>query len=317
VAEPRVLLVGHPRDEHSDYVEEILRRRGRVIISRLSRTQLPETDFSWEPDGRLQIADESLEGTLAGWWRRPGHPQDEGYSAEFSDFVLDETRDAFDGALVGLDVNWITHPSDVTRAELKLSQLKVARDLGVPIPATLVTNSTRDAVEFAKKAGEVVAKPVRYGLLTTGSKPLVAFTSSVTASELGDLSGPPIILQAAIRADAHLRVITVGGDVFISRLRTPELDWRENLSNHERFAAVSGGIFPTVEGFARSIATRLGLGFSAQDWISATDGSAYFLEANPSGQWLFLETGHEGKIGLAIAKLLEQLATEGSDGHLP
>lgn len=32
----------------------------------------------------------------------------------------------------------------------------------------------------------------------------------------------------------------------------------------------------------------MNLGFSSQDWIVDRDGTAWFIDGNPAGQWLFL-----------------------------
>jgi hypothetical protein len=42
-----------------------------------------------------------------------------------------------------------------------------------------------------------------------------------------------------------------------------------------------------VQQVALGLAVSLGLGFSSQDWVETADGY-WFLDLNPSGQWLFL-----------------------------
>jgi hypothetical protein len=52
-----VILVGHARDEHCDYLEEILGTRGREPTVRVSLGDLPEGEFSWDVSGKLRIGD--------------------------------------------------------------------------------------------------------------------------------------------------------------------------------------------------------------------------------------------------------------------
>jgi hypothetical protein len=57
-----------------------------------------------------------------------------------------------------------------------------------------------------------------------------------------------------------------------------------------------------VGSLAPLIAAALGLTQSSQDWLLTNDG-AVFLEANPGGEWLFLESAREG----VVANLVEHL----------
>ena len=50
--------------------------------------------------------------------------------------------------------------------------------------------------------------------------------------------------------------------------------------------------------------TQLGLSFGAYDFIRSHDGRWVFLEVNPSGQWLYVETGAAHRISEALARLL-------------
>lgn len=303
---PAVVLVGHPSDEHCDHVGALLQKRDNVTVARLSRESLPEANFVWRPNGECRIG-EVVPSFTAGWWRRPGRPRYEEYAHDVIDFVADECRDAFDGAIVSNGSNWLTHPRDLLRAELKLVQMQAANKLGLRLPATLVTNMAQEAQEFARTHGPVVVKPIRYGLVASQPVPQVAFTSEVTLADLESLSGPPVIVQERIPARVHLRVVTVGSRAFISTLQAAELDWRMELENHNRFVPDESERYMTVASSALRIARNLDLGFSAQDWIETPDREVYLLELNPSGQWLFLDDGHRGAIGNAVADELEHL----------
>ena len=309
VASRRVVLVGHAGDEHCDYLEERLRDRAdRVDVARLSLEDLPQADFSWTPMDRLAFGNLRSGPPTSGLWRRPGTPDLSQFQAAYHGFVEAECRDAFIGGFAGEPVAWVTDPDVLRRAERKLYQLKTAAQIGIPIPETVVTNSAPTAVAFARRYGEVVVKPVRYGLLGTEPDSLVAWTAEATAAELESLSGPPVILQRRIAAKAHLRIVTVGEESFISSLAAKELDWRSRLENHELFEAVVLDAYPQVVSAGQALARRLELGFSSQDWIVPIEGQPVFLEANPNGQWLFLEGPHGGAIGRAVVNLLLSLS---------
>jgi glutathione synthase/RimK-type ligase-like ATP-grasp enzyme len=305
-----VILVGHARDEHCDYLEEVLRARCRDRTVRVSLGDLPDGQFSWDVSGRLRIRDIVVDRRgCSGIWRRPGTPSAGTYRGEYADFVERECRDAFWGALMQSGISWLTNPLDIVAAELKVVQLRTAVRLGVEVPATVVTNCRREAVDFARQYGRVVVKPVRYGLVTSGPKALVAWTSAISAEELESLAGPPVIVQEQLIPREHLRVVTVGEHVFPARLPADEtVDWRSVPENHTRFQKLDLEELPRVAKDAVALAAALHLGFSAQDWITTIDGRTVFLEANPNGQWLFIDEIHGGAIGQAVAEELERLA---------
>ena len=301
-----MVLVGHEDDEHSDAIEKALRGRGTVEVFRVSLRDLPGGHFSWSSEEGLRT-DTLPARPTAGLWRRPGSPRVDAYDERFAYFAERESRDALTGALCADVVRWVTHPATLWEAELKIVQLRCAHDLALPVPRTLVTNDPREAQEFAMRCASVVAKPVRYGLLGAAPEPLVAWTARVDKESLQELEGPPVILQEEIHAEAHLRVVTIGDDVFVARLDTDELDWRREPANHEGFEVVPEQARPELRRQALLVATELRLGFSAQDWIETCEG-VFFLEANPSGQWLFLDSAFDGRLLETMARLLEDLA---------
>lgn len=304
-----LLLVGHPRDEHCDRLERVLAEMGRADdCARISSEMLPRASFTWRPPGRLSIDGvELLQGQVAGIWRRPGRPTLEGYDARYSAFMLSECEDAFRGALASLDIRWLSSPEAIGKAELKLYQLQVADELGIPYPDTVVTNASVSAQSFS--GGEVVAKPVRYGLLSSHPHARVAFAQAVGTDDLAALAGSPVILQQRATVAFHLRITTVGERAFVAGLRaTDEVDWRQKPENHQRFQRDE---LPSVvlgaDVQALRIAASLGLGLSAQDWLVTDEGRLLFLEANPGGQWLFLDDLFDGELAREVATSLTRL----------
>lgn len=304
-----ILLVAHGDDEHADQLTRVLRERARSSVIRHSRDQLPGCPFAWVPGGGLVIGADDISGAvrMSGLWRRPAWPTVDAYAADSQSFAFDECVDAFDGAIGSLPVRWITPPQILRRSELKLVQLATACSAGIRIPQTLVTNDRQRAVDFASRVPRAVAKPVRYGLISAQS-PLVAWTTEVSAAELWDLAGPPVIVQERLDPSLHVRAVTVGDQVFVASLEADATDWRIELENHNRFKRAAPRLAATVTHAAKTVASALSVGYSAQDWILAQDGQLYFLEANPNGQWLFLDDLWDGGITFAIAEMLESLA---------
>jgi glutathione synthase/RimK-type ligase-like ATP-grasp enzyme len=228
------------------------------------------------------------------WWRKPG-------SVDTSDLDEEEARLAYDegphlllGALEAADARFVDHPYVVARAEMKQLQLAIARNLGIAVPATLVTNDPDTARAFT--AGrKIVAKAVSPGF---GIAPYV---SEVLETDLEALKALPTLLQELVRASADLRVVVVGHESWVwRRQREPgTIDWRQADPEGSRFVPI---VNEELGASACEIASALRLSISVQDWLE-TDSGVIFLESNAQGAWLFLE-GSQDLVAPAIASHL-------------
>jgi glutathione synthase/RimK-type ligase-like ATP-grasp enzyme len=275
----------------------------------LSIEMLPAASFTWRPGYLSLNGSEFARGEVSGLWRRPGRPNLTGYDGRYATFMTSECEDAFRGAITALDVRWISRPQAIADAELKLWQLQVADNLGIAHPRTVVTNSFGSLGH--SQSSRLVAKPVRYGLVASEPEPTVAFTESVEPSDLRELEGSPIIVQDLADTAYHLRITTVGDQQFVAGLRADkDIDWRREVGNHRRFQRHAlPNVAHEAGDLALIIASALGLGLTAQDWLLTADGDVLFLEANPSGQWLFLDDLFDGAITDAVAFLLTRPET--------
>jgi glutathione synthase/RimK-type ligase-like ATP-grasp enzyme len=79
------------------------------------------------------------------------------------------------------------------------------------------------------------------------------------------------------------------------------LDWRGDIEAHGAFEPTKTP--SQVREAALGLAASLGLGYSSQDWIETADGY-WFLDLNPSGQWLFLPEPVAGQVTSAVATWL-------------
>ncbi|MFG1966096.1 RimK family alpha-L-glutamate ligase [Nonomuraea sp. NPDC049028] len=184
-------------------------------------------------------------------------------------------------------VEWLTGIDALVTAENKLVQHATAVRLGVPTPATMVTNdlsAVREAI-----GPDIVLKPLGPGHFFDQNQPYTIFTTSMHTDDarLAALAETPFIAQTRICARLHLRVVTVGEEIWGAALDAANqpLDWRATPIAHRSFTAA---VLPTeVAHGALAVANALGLGYSSQDWALADEG-AYLLDVNPAGQWLFL-----------------------------
>jgi glutathione synthase/RimK-type ligase-like ATP-grasp enzyme len=144
--------------------------------------------------------------------------------------------------------------------------------------------------------GRLVAKSISSGI---GIAP---YADHVDEEVLAALPNAPTLLQEYVSGGADLRVVVVAERAFVWRRVKHEgepFDWRRPDPSGREFRLTES---PVVAHLAVAVTHRLGLSFSAQDWVETNSGPV-FLESNPVGQWLFLE-GAADLVGPALADLL-------------
>jgi glutathione synthase/RimK-type ligase-like ATP-grasp enzyme len=304
------VLVGHSQDEHCDIIEGILRQRDAVRVVRVSLDMYPAAPTTWSALSGWNINGETvMDGPISGLYRRPGVAEVTAYQPKYAAFADSECRDAFHGVLSALNISWLNQPSALADAELKVRQLTAAEHLGIRTPPTLVTNVSSHAEDFCAVHKRVVAKPIRYGLVASEPDAVVAWVTEVSPQDLRALEGPPIILQKLISARVHLRAVTVGDGCFVCALPAHgAVDWRQCIDNHSRFHVADSAVADRLTPLALQMASELKLSYSSQDWILDAGNDLNFLEANPNGQWAFLDCLFEPSISEVVADYLVHLA---------
>ncbi|MFJ3039213.1 MvdC/MvdD family ATP grasp protein [Streptomyces tendae] len=167
-----VLVVTALEDVTADWVIAALNER-EVPVVRVDPADIgPELVFGFRLDGgpawsgplRTGSRAVNVEDVGAVYCRRPTP-----YRHRFAqlprqqrDFATAEARYGLDGVLHGLRrAQYVNHPVAVARAEFKPGQLQRFVELGLRIPATLVTNDVVSAREFAGEHPSVVCKTFR------------------------------------------------------------------------------------------------------------------------------------------------------------
>ena len=79
------------------------------------------------------------------------------------------------------------------------------------------------------------------------------------------------------------------------------LDWRQDADAHTAWTVSDDR---PVAQLALGVAAGLQLGYSCQDWIVDRCGTAWLVDVNPAGQWLFLPEPVAAAVSGAIAEWL-------------
>lgn len=232
------------------------------------------------------------------WLRRPArpslpddmHPGDRQIAAdECAMFNRDFYHQLAPGAF------WVNPLDGARRANMKVTQLRCASELGLRIPETLASNDPQEIRAFLDEHRDAaIHKTFLPAVWEDGDDTTLCFTSKVSVGDLPDddvLGLVPAIFQQQIPKAYELRLTLFGATCIAAKLRSTEhpdaqLDWR------------AGGNQVPVEPYdvprelqqqCFGLLAKLGIVSGCMDLIVTPDGEVVFLEINQAGQWLWLE----------------------------
>ncbi|MCB0322588.1 MAG: hypothetical protein KDD69_03410 [Bdellovibrionales bacterium] len=198
----------------------------------------------------------------------------------------------------------VNDPILETAAYNKLYQLDVARQIGMRIPRTLLTNSPMSVRKFREALAAQGSRVIYKGLVQPKDRIVATqFLTDDDMEDLGSLRLAPVQFQEYC-AGRNLRVTVIGERIFSGEVHVgkggAEEDWRLEVFND-----VSP--YPLQvedEQRIRLLMRRLGLDYGAMDFKLLDSGELVFLEVNPAGQFLFMEIRGELPIAEALAQHL-------------
>ncbi|MEH2310877.1 MAG: MvdC family ATP-grasp ribosomal peptide maturase [Nostoc sp.] len=316
-----VLLITHSGDYFTiDRVAEAVSKRGaqpfRLDTDKFPMTVQIEANFSNSGSNHtLEYGDRSLntEQVQAVWMRRIWQPDlGKELAPQFQAACSSESLAVLDGFWDSLrGATWVDDLQRISAAENKLRQLRIASEVGLVIPRTIVTNNPQQAREFfGEVKGKMVAKllrPLSYGMQASS---FFMYTSAVKEEDLLDaetLRYCPVVFQEQIPKQLELRAVYVNGNLFVGALDASEYaastqDWRRGTKE-----ALTWQPYQLPDKLIRCLdafMARFGLIFGAFDFIKTPSGEYVFLEINPTGEWGMLERDLEYPIASAIADAL-------------
>jgi glutathione synthase/RimK-type ligase-like ATP-grasp enzyme len=307
-----ILIVSFPNNEHVEEVQRHLTRESVVVdvgsfpvslgLSAALSGGRECLQFTL-PEGRKLC----LEQVGAVWNRRiSGYGFHEDLRDETSRlFAWSEANEALLGVWYSLGCFWMNPPTADEISQRKIRQLQLARQVGLSIPETLVTNQPDAARQFigAHGMGNVVRKAFR----NISQAPRE--THLLRAEDLALLDTvryTPVIFQRFIPADLDLRVTVIEDEIFAASISSEarySADYRPGLASAK---VVPYNLPPTVAEKLLELMRIFGLEFGAVDFRVTPDGEHVFLEVNPAGEYLFISRRTGQPIPKAIAAALER-----------
>lgn len=259
------------------------------------------------------------------WYRRPGNFElPEELADKEREWIRQECSALVNGIYVNTDALWVSEPHNIRRADYKLLQLRLARQLGFRVPDYIVTNEPDRARSFLAAHPEgVITKGLYLPMILLEDRAGMIYTHEVTALDAEQIESVrygPTFLQALVPKARDIRVTVIGEELFAAGIDSmtvaeARIDFRKAEMMDLPHEPVT--LPEPVAAACLSIVEDLGLRFGAIDLLETPDGDYVFLENNPNGQWYWVEMMTGQPMARAMADLLEQGERERGRGPDP
>lgn len=302
-----ILLVSPEEERHTQAVRHCLERMG-AAVTLLDLAEFPQQAQVAMNFGAGQGCYESvmsdyerdlnLSDYRAVWWRQPQpfllHP--ELTDRIYRSFAYVECQAAISGLWLALDAFWVNHPMRSEEALRRPYQLKVAQQMGMAIPATLITNNPSRARAFIQQHGpdRTIYRAFSNTAQTWHEAQLVEPRQMAL---LDNVCYAPVVFQEYIPPQIDLRIIAVGDTLFAASALT----WEESDAEIDM---APYPLTPALAAQVQRLMAQLGLSYGVLQVRITAEGQPVFLELNPAGDWLAVEAATQLPITEAVAQLL-------------
>ena len=313
-----VLLITNTKDFTTDYVVRSLNKLGADYY-RLNTDEIGDKVFLtfdfvhnnytiWDKPKGVKL---NILSYRSVYYRRPEIPIIDGkdVSQEEKQFIRFEIRQTLEGLYKILrDAYWISDVDSIRRAENKIFQQILAKEIGFRIVEGVVTNVEEHFKSFVRdNKNDCIVKPIFSGQIGWPEIKKVVYTNKlIEIPSRKQIEFCPSYIQKRIEKKYDVRVTIIEDEVFAARIFSQNnietrIDWRvgDNVLHHEIICLPEILIKQCKE-----LIRRLNLRFGAIDFIETLEGDFIFLEINPNGQWAWIETQTGMPISETIANKL-------------
>ncbi|HZR46167.1 MAG TPA: hypothetical protein VFA47_05665 [Candidatus Manganitrophaceae bacterium] len=216
------------------------------------------------------------------------------------DIIAKDCRATFAGIMLNeFHGVWINHPDASRNAENKLWQLRAAREAGLRVPRTLISQDPSRIREFCRSLdNQVIVKTVSGTFKAPLSPGKV--DEALLASD-ASLRLSPAIYQEQVPGNRHLRIQVFGEDIHAALITCDQLDWRFHLN---KSTVEPYSLSPDFESRIHAVMRLLGLRMGIFDFKLTPEGEPVWFDVNPQGQFLFIEGLSEVKLTNLFADFL-------------
>jgi glutathione synthase/RimK-type ligase-like ATP-grasp enzyme len=312
-----VLIIAQPADEHAIAVKAHLERSGNEVevldtslFPEVARLSMRYSCCSDNRTLRLEVQGRTLELQRFGsvWWRRPQPTRLSEQMVRQSHrlFAANEAFEALTGLWQTMDARWINDPICDLVAQRKAYQLKVAQQVGLRIPATLMTNDPHEARKFVDSRGY---RDVAYKSFSSTEEEWreTRILKEEELNLLDHVQHAPVIFQHYVEARYDLRITAVADQLFPAAIHSQQTSYKVDSRIDINAAKIEPVDIPDeIEDKLLALTRRLGLTFGAIDMRLTPGGNYIFFEINPAGQFMYIEAATGLPIASAMAAELNR-----------
>lgn len=321
-----VLILSRSLDQETDIVCIELLRRGidyvrlnaEDITHRLTVANNIEQDSYPQCNIKFGSRSINLSDISAVWLRHFDYCLIQSNNSDLcTAFIFQQWNDALQILYSRMENKWINSLHATNMTNNRITQLTYAKRAGFKIPSTLITNDPQRARSFYRDHnGDIILKALHHHDIEVNKKIYSIYSRHINSKDLSNISNliyAPCILQERIPNYGELRVTVIQDKVFSSKLgsETSTLNCydihRIPLSKLPQKPIELGNDLNTrCIKFIKS----LGLKYGAIDFVMGKDEELFFLEVNPSGDWLWIERQTKLPITRYVVDLIEGIAND-------
>lgn len=317
-----VAIVTQDYDPTVDPVIEHLRDE-KVRVVRFDLSDFPSkmtvvsNDFTGEKFIDVRNRRLDLDDVQSVWYRRP---TDFDFGDEMAPherrFAEIETICGVGGIFRSMECLWVNRPEVESVASLKPYQLHLARQCGLNVPRTLLTNDPEYVRSLLQAGEDLIYKLLGPGLIQRpGEMPVMVLTTpldEIEDEELDRVRFTPCLLQERVPKAYEVRLTAIGDAIVPVSIdsQSDEAgrdDWR---GANQLTYGPPPQIDDTTLDATMKLLRSLDLVYAAVDFIVTPAGDWLFLEANPAGQFIWLEE----ELGIPLAAEMADLLRHGVSG---
>lgn len=188
------------------------------------------------------------------------------------------------------DKKWLNHYKTVVND--KLETLILAKNCGLRIPSTVITNNLSELVAFKNKHNSIITKPIHNIVdFTFDGVTYLTYTALVQDTDLESVGYEifPSLCQECLDKLYEIRSFYLDGRfysmaIFSQNDEQTKIDFRRyNYENPNR--RVPYKLPEDIESKARLLMQKSNLNCGSIDFVKSKSGELFFLEVNPVGQF--------------------------------
>lgn len=296
-----ILIFTEDTDATVDFVEKKMDKRN-IDYKRISLGSFFERyTISINPHGGFKIKSSSeeieFENIDSVWLRTFEASKYQHMEKCKQEYVVEEWKSLWTWLLDLLPRDKVISPPKVAlSAANKMLQLKLARELGLVTPKTLISSDIDEVKSFFEEQGSGVVKTLTSLSMTEDEAMLqTTYTSRVKPDDferVESISEAPIICQEEINKDYEMRVTFVGNKLFPCKIESQkssqtEVDWRRYDFDNVPHSFME--LPADVKESLRTIINYFDIKFGSFDMAVTPEGDYVLFEMNPNSQWVWLE----------------------------